>query len=76
MSLVGEKVRSMEILAKGIMSDLAAISVKASEGILQIVVHVAEAGPSLRSSGKLKECERRSSFQDLLLYCEWHGQIE
>jgi hypothetical protein len=44
-----EKVRIMEVEANGIRSDLVAIRVKSSEGVLQIVVHVAEAGDSLRS---------------------------
>ena len=62
MSLVGEKVMSIEILAKGISNDLAAIRVKASEGVLHIVAHVGDVVVGLRSSGKLKACEKRSSL--------------
>ncbi len=50
----------MEVLAKRIKSDLAAMRVKASEGVLHMDVHVEEAVVVLRISGKLKACEKRS----------------
>jgi hypothetical protein len=59
---VGEKVISIEVLAKGISRDLAAIRVKASEGVLHMVVHVGDVVVGLRSSGKLKAYEKRSSM--------------
>ena len=62
MSLVGEKVISIEVLAKGIIIDLATISVKASERVLHTVVHVGDAFVVLRSFGKFKACEKRSKL--------------
>ena len=62
MSLVGEKVMSIEVLAKGIRRDLAAIRVKASEGVLHMVVHVGNVVVGLRSYGKLKACEKLSNL--------------
>ena len=62
MSLVGEKVRSVEVLTKGIRNDLAAIRAKASEGAVQVYVNVYDARVVLWSSLKLNACEKRSSL--------------
>ena len=59
MSLVGVKVISIKVLAKGINIDLATIRVKVFEGVLHMVVHVGEDVAVLRSSRKLKACEKR-----------------
>jgi len=59
---VGKKVMSIEVLAKGFRRDLAAIRVKASEGVLHMDVHVGDAVVSLRSYGKLKACEKLSDL--------------
>ena len=62
MSLVGEKVTSIEILAKRISSDLASISVKASEEVLRMVVQVSDAIDVLRIYGKLKAWKQSFSL--------------
>jgi hypothetical protein len=61
-SRVGEKAISIEVLAKGISNDLAAIRVKAFEGLLHVVVLVGGVVVVFQSSRKLKACEKRSSF--------------
>ena len=59
---VGEKAISIEILAKEISIDLATIRVKAFEEVLHMGVHIGDAVVVLRSSRKLKACEKRSSL--------------
>ena len=62
MSLVGQKVISIEVMAKEISSDLAAIRVKASEGMMHMDGHVGDVVVVLWSSRKLKACEKRSNL--------------
>jgi hypothetical protein len=62
LSLVKEKVMRMEVLAKEIRRDLAAIRVKASKGVLHMVVHVGDVVVGLRSSRKLKACDKLSNL--------------
>ena len=54
MSLVGEKVTSIEVLAKGICNDIGTISVKESKGMMHMVVQVGDNIVVLRISGELK----------------------
>jgi hypothetical protein len=54
MSPIGEKVISIDVLAKGMSKYLASIRVKASEGVMQKARHVGEGVKVLRISGKLK----------------------
>ena len=54
MSLTGEKVISIDVLAKGMSRDLASIRVKASKGALHMARHVGATVEVLRISGKLK----------------------
>ena len=62
MSRVGEKVISIEVLAKGISTDLASMSVNASEGVLHMAGHVGDAIVILRISEKLKAWESSLSL--------------
>ena len=62
MSLVGERVISIEVLAKGIRTDLASMSVNASGGVLHMAMHVGDAIVALRISGILKAWESSSSL--------------
>jgi len=61
-SLVDEKVISIEVLAKGTSNELAAIRVKASEGVLHMDVHVGDVVVGLRNFEKLKARENRSNL--------------
>ena len=61
-SLVGEKEINMEMEPIGMRIDLAAMRVKASESFLQSLVHVCAACEVLRSSGKFRALEMRSSM--------------
>ncbi len=60
MSLIGEKVMSIEVLAKGMSRVLASMRVKASEGVLHKAKKVGDVVEILRISGKLRAWE--SSF--------------
>jgi hypothetical protein len=62
MSLTGEKVMSMEVLAKGMSRDLASMRVKASEGVLHKAKKVGDAMEILWISGKLRAWESSSSL--------------
>ena len=62
MSLVGERVISIEILAKGISTDFASMSVNASKGVMHMAVRVRDAIVVLRISGKLKAWESSLSL--------------
>ena len=62
MSLVGERVTSIEVLAKGMSTDLASMSVNSSEGVLHIAVQVENAIVVLRIFGKLKAWESSLSL--------------
>ena len=59
---MGENEISIGVEPRGIRIDLAAMRVKASEGFLQNVVQVCAACEILRSSGKLRALEIRSSL--------------
>ena len=54
MSLVGERVTRIEVLAKGISTNLASISVNASKRVMHLAVHVRHATLVLRIFGKWK----------------------
>jgi len=61
-SLVGERLISIEVLAKGISTDLASMSVNASEGGLHMAIQVGDAIVVLGISGKLKAWESSLSL--------------
>jgi len=61
-SLVGERVTSIEVLAKEISNDLASMSVNASEGVLHMAMQVGDAIVVLRISRNLKAWESSSSL--------------
>jgi len=80
MSLVGEKMTSIEVLAEGISSDLASISAKASEEVLHMVVQVGDAIVVLRIYGKLKAWEKSFSLFAsgslfLVAWVNWVAQV-
>ncbi len=62
MSLVGERVTSIEALAKGISTDLASMSVNASERVVHQAMQVGDAIVVLRISGQLKAWESSLSL--------------
>ena len=62
MSLTGENVMSIKVLAKGISIDLASMRVKASEGVLHKAKKVGVAVEILRISGKLRAWESSLSL--------------
>jgi hypothetical protein len=62
---VGEKEISMDVVVSGISIDFADMRVNASEGFLHRAVQVEAAREGLRSSGKLRAREMRSSLSAL-----------
>ena len=62
---VGEKEISMDVVVRCMSMDLADTRVNASEGFLHSAVHVKAARDGLRSSGKLRAREMRSSMSAL-----------
>ena len=63
--LVGEKEISMDVVVSGISMDFADMRVNASEGFLHNAVQVEASREGLRSSGKFKAREMRSSLSAL-----------
>ena len=62
---VGEKEISMDVVVSGMSIDFADMRVKASEGFLHNAVQVEASREGLRSSGKLRAREIRSSLSAL-----------
>ena len=63
--LVGEKEIIMDVVVRGTSIDFADLRVNASKGFLHNAVQVKAAREGLRSSGKLKARELRSSLSAL-----------
>ena len=63
--LVGEKEISMDVVVSGMSMDFADMRVNASEGFLHNAVQVEASREGLRSSGKLRAREIRSSLSAL-----------